>query len=332
MKRLIALAGAFGLPFILALPLAAQPASGAAAPTIIDFLLRPKFLFMIILGLLAFVLLVSRRMNDRIKVPLLLVTTFLYGIAANLPVKFFSGFAMHPSPICSIAKAMLYGFRMPMIATLAVILFLTVLGPRLYCGWVCPVGAIQELIAMLADKLGIRRRKPDFRLSQTFRAGLFLAFIFLSWTAVIHSGGQDGKPIALSLYDYINAFHGFEFTAQPNLLAGLIHYLPFVLTLGFAFLTYRPFCYFVCPVGLVANVFEQIALFRVIRRKAGCTDCGLCAKKAPCPTVPEMLKGSKLRPDCFSCTVCVNKCECGLFSFEVKENGVEAVKRTTKTI
>jgi len=33
-----------------------------------------------------------------------------------------------------------------------VIVFLTLLGPKLFYGYVCPVGAIQELVAMLADR------------------------------------------------------------------------------------------------------------------------------------------------------------------------------------
>lgn len=106
---------------------------------------------MLVIAAAAFVLLLARRMNNRLKVPILLISTFLYGIAANLPLKFFAGFAMHPSPVCSATKSLLYGFRMPMIATLAVILFLTLVGPKLFCGWVCPVGAVQELTSMPAE-------------------------------------------------------------------------------------------------------------------------------------------------------------------------------------
>jgi len=58
---------------------------------------------------------------------------------------------------------------------MAVILFLSLIGPRLFCSYVCPVGAIQELIAMLADKLRLRRRKPSFRLSQTVRVLIFFS-------------------------------------------------------------------------------------------------------------------------------------------------------------
>jgi len=299
--------------------LAQQQATGrpSASPTFWQFLLRPKFITMLAIALLALVLLITRKMNSRLKVPILVISTFLYGIAANLPVKFFSGFVMHPSPICSATKSILYGFRMPMIVTLAVILFLTAVGPKLFCGWVCPVGAIQELMTMLADKLRIRRRKWNFRFTQTIRVLIFIAFIFLSWTAIIHTVA-DGRKVALSLYDYINAFHGYEIALQPTLLDNLFHFMPFVLTLIFAFFTYRPFCYLVCPIGLLTNLVEQAAIFRVVKKKDSCDDCRSCAAKAPCPAISEVLKGSVLRPDCFSCTVCINSCTKNLLSFGIK--------------
>lgn len=314
MKRLVrgAALAAIGLsthPLLYA----AQPGQGRGggggrAANLLAVLARPKFVTMIVIGLVALALLLTRKMKNTVKVPILLVSTFLYGIAANLPTKLFAGFAMHPSPICSATKSILYGFRPPMIALLAVILVLTLVGPKLFCGWVCPVGAAQELIAMLADKLGLRRRKWSFRVTQGVRVGIFLLFVFASGTAVLHMTAPNGTTTALSLYDYINAFHGYEVALQPTLIDNLVHFLPFLLTLGFAFLYYRPFCYLVCPIGLLTNLVENIAVFRVVLKRPACNDCGACAKKAPCPTVPEILKDAAFRPDCFSCTVCVNSC------------------------
>ncbi len=283
----------------------------------LNFLLRPKFLTMLVIAAVALVLLLTKRMNSRLKILLLAVSTFLYGISANLGLKVFSGFSMHPSPICAATKSILYGFRMPMIVTLAVIIFLTLVGPKLFCSYVCPVGAIQELIAMLADRLKIRRRKPSFRLSQTVRVLIFVAFVFLSWTAIIHTV-SGGRAVALSLYDYINAFHGYEISLQPTPVDNLVHFLPFILTLIFAFFTYRPFCYFVCPIGLITNVVEQIGLFRVIKKKEACTDCQVCAAKSPCPAVAEILKDAVMVPDCFACTVCTRGCHQNLLKFGIK--------------
>lgn len=318
LKRIGISAAAAGLALLAhPLSLAAQQGAGRGKPPgFLEVLARPKFVTMLVIGLVALVLLLTRRMKNSSKVPLLLLATFLYGVAANLPVKFFAGFVMHPSPICAATKSILYGFRTPMMVTLAVILFLTLVGPKIFCGWVCPVGAIQELIAMLADKLGIRRRKWNFRFTQGVRVAIFLLFVFLSGTAVLHTVQED-KVVALSLYDNINAFHGFEIGLQPTLFANIVHYLPFVLTLAFAFLFYRPFCYLVCPIGLLANLVENFALFRVVLRKPPCNDCGVCTTKSPCPTVPEILKDSAYRPDCFSCTACVNSCPSRSLEFGV---------------
>ncbi|MBN2205918.1 MAG: 4Fe-4S binding protein [Candidatus Aminicenantes bacterium] len=316
--RRIGIAAAAGFGFLLTpLTLAAQQAGRGRPAGFLDVLQRPKFVAMLVLGIAALALLLTKKMRNGIKVPFLLLSTFLFGIAANLPVKAFSGFSMHPSPICSVAKAVLYGFRTPMMVTLAVILFLTLVGPKLFCGWVCPVGAAQELVAMLADKLGIRRRRWNFRFSQGVRVGLLLLFIFLSGTAILHTV-QGEQAIALSLYDYINAFHGFEIVKQPTVMDTVIHFLPFLLTLAFAFVVYRPFCYLVCPIGLVTNLVEPLGLFRVVRTKPACADCGVCTAKSPCPTVPEILKDAAVRPDCFSCAVCVNSCPSGELEFRVR--------------
>lgn len=308
--------GAF--PFVLMAQTGNSGQGSGSTPNFFEFLLRPKFITMIVIAAVAFILLISRRMNNSLKVAILLISTFLYGIAANLNIKIFSGFSMHPSPVCSATKSLLYGFRMPMIVTLAVIVFLTLIGPKLFCGWICPVGSIQELISMLADKLAIRRRKLNFRFTQTVRLLLIVLFIFLSLTAVVHTVSND-KRVALSIYDYINAFNGYKIKWQPNFLDNLFNFAPFLLTIIFAFWVYRPFCYLVCPVGLLTNLLEQISIFRVVRKKDACTNCNDCIRKSPCPAIPEILKGAALRPDCFACTVCIKSCPQNFLEFGFKD-------------
>ena len=277
------------------------------SPTIWDFLVRPafatKFGVMLLLGIIALVLLKTKKMNKGIKIGLLLITTFLFGIAGN----FTRYFMMHPSPICAGTKSILYGFGMPLIITLAVIFLLTLIGPKLFCGWVCPVGAIQELIAMLADKLGIKRGKTSFTAAHTVRVFIFILFIFLSATKIL-SNALDGTVYAVSLYDYINPFHGLEFGTNDNLIDYLVHYLPFALTVIFAFKYYRSFCHFVCPIGLYTHWLEQVSLFRIRFKKEKCNDCGICTTDTPCTAIPEIMKGSTLRPDCFACNECIAKC------------------------
>ncbi|MBN2430459.1 MAG: 4Fe-4S binding protein [Acidobacteria bacterium] len=277
------------------------------SPGFFDFLVMPQFItkyvVMIIIALLAFALLKTRKMQSGIKVLILVISTLLFGIAGN----FVAVFAMHPSPMCAVEKSMLFGFRIPMIITLAVILLLTFVGPRLFCGWVCPVGAVQELVAMLADRLNLKRIKYNFILANGIRIGIFLAFLFLSVTMVL-TFTHEGRVFPLSIYNYINAFHGFEFGAQPSALDYVINFLPLVLSLVLAFKLYRPFCHLVCPIGMVTHFTEQFSLYKIRLKTDACTDCGICVKKAPCPAMPEILKSATLRPDCFACNVCLDVC------------------------
>jgi polyferredoxin len=294
----------------------AQGVGRGAAKSLGDIFFQPKYLTMLILGLAGLVLLKKRWLNGGMKAALLLTAVFFFGIAGNIAVPFFAGFALHPSPICSVAKAMLYGFAKPMIVTVAVIFLLSLIGPRLFCGWVCPVGALQELMAMLADKLKIRRRRVPYRASNTVRVFILMLFVFLSATAVIHLTTPGGEKIPLALYDWINAFHGFEFVWIASTLDLLIHYLPFLLTVLLALFIYRPYCHFVCPIGLITHWLEPVALFRVNRKNGACNDCGACIPQTPCQAVPEILKATPLRPDCFACGECLKCCAQDAFVVE----------------
>jgi polyferredoxin len=280
---------------------------GRSGMSVVDLLLRPKFIAMTIIGLIALVLLMTRKLNDGRKLALLLVSTFLFGIASNLPVDFLSGFSMHPSPLCAAAKPFLFGLRLPFLATLIVIFALTLVGPKLFCGYICPVGTLQELLSMLAERLRWKNLVIPFRVSNTIRIGFFLTFLAVSVTGVLSITTQRGT-FAVSLYDYVNAFHGFQIVVPTSFRGFALRYLPLLLTIVLALRLYRPFCYLVCPVGLYTHLLEQIGLLRVTKIHSTCNDCDLCVIRARCPTVPDILNRAQLRPDCFACNRCVAAC------------------------
>lgn len=297
--------------------LAAQEAARKPPPTFANFFWQPKFITMLIIGFIVLILLKSNRMKNGIKVPILLVSTLLYGLIGNLGFKSLASFSMHPSPVCAAAKAMLFGFRIPFIVMLAVIFLLTLIGPKLFCGWICPVGAVQELAAMGADKLKITRKKINFSISYAVRLGIFIIFLFTGVTGLLKLT-IEGKIFPFNIYDHINAFHGFEIYLQKTLFDNAIHFLPFVLTVVFSFKVYRPFCHYVCPIGFIANFLEQMALFRITLKRPSCNDCQLCVKKSPCSAISEILKETTLRPDCYCCDVCVKSCPTKALDYGIK--------------
>ncbi len=286
---------------------AGEHAGRKKPPTFFSFLLQPKFIVMLLIGIVVIILLKSKKMQKGIKVTLLLISTFLFGFAGNIPADFFHSFAMHPSPMCAATKPLLYGFGIPFMVTLFVIFLLTLTGPKLFCGYVCPVGAVQEIISMFSDKLKIKRFKTNFKVAHAVRIFLFIMFIFISATAIL-SITFKGKIFPKSFYDFINPFHGLEFELENSLFGYITHYVPFLLTVIFSFKYYRPFCHFVCPIGLYTSFIEQVSLFRISLKKDKCTNCNICVNKAPCTAMKDILNGSDLRPDCFTCNVCIDVC------------------------
>ena len=313
LNLLIFLVLGLGLPII-----AAQEVAPKRPPTFSSFIWQPKFITMFIIGLIVLVLLKSNRMKTTLKVPILLLSTLLYGLIGNLGLKSLASFAMHPSPICAATKPMLFGFRIPFIVMLSVIFFLTLVGPKLFCGWICPVGAVQELAAVSADKLKIPRKKINFSISYSVRLGIFIFFLFTGATGLLKLT-IEGKTFPFNIYDYINAFHGFEIYFQKALFDNVIHFLPFLLTLVLAFKLYRPFCHYICPIGFIANSLEQMSLFRISLKRPSCNDCQLCVKKSPCQAIPDILKETNLRPDCYSCDVCVKSCPTKALDYGTKK-------------
>jgi len=275
--------------------------------SVADFLLQAKFISMAVIGLVALALLTTHKLNERLRLTLLLASTFLFGFASNLPIGVLESFAMHPSPMCAASKPLLFGLRTPFLVTLGVIFVLTLIGPKLFCGYVCPVGTLQELLSMLADRFKWTNVAVPFRVSNTIRIGLFLAFLAVSVTGVLSVTTERGR-FALSLYDYLNPFHGFEIGIPASVRGFALHYLPLLLTVVLALRLYRPFCYFVCPIGLYTHVLEQIGLVGVTKIHSECNDCGLCLERARCPAVADILDGAQLRPDCFACNRCVAAC------------------------
>lgn len=299
--------------------LAAQEAgTRKKPPTYMEFLFQPKFIVMLTIGIVVLILLKSRWMSQGLKIAFLLLATLLFGVIGNVGIPLFSSFSMHPSPMCAAAKPFLFGFRVPFMAMLTAMAVLTLIGPKLFCGWICPVGAIQELIAMAADKLKIVRRKINYSISYGFRLALFLAFLITGAAGLITMTYKD-QIIPFNFYDHINPFHGFEFNFGPTILDNLLLYLPFILTVVLAFKIYRPFCHFVCPFGIYAHFLEQIGLFRISLNKTKCTDCKICVKKSPCQAVPAILEASELRPECHSCDECVKVCPENALAYGIKK-------------
>jgi len=289
-----------------ALVVFADPASGGTGEArtigLTDVLLLPRVWVAALFCLIGLALLTRGAVTERLRLVFLPVVFFTFGALWLLPLGGFSkGMGPHPSPMCSFTKPFLfleagYSVQIVFVGILISIAVLSILGNKLFCGWVCPIGAMQEIFHRVPLPAAFKRKLP-FRITNTIRAVLLVAFV-----AAVAAAG-------VNIYDYFNPFEVLHwkltvrlaFVVGATLLAGVF--------------VFRPFCYLVCPIGLATWILEHAALVRVKVDSHSCTECDICVDESPCPSVRAILERRTSRPDCHACGRCIEACPEGALKF-----------------
>jgi len=213
------------------------------------------------------------------------------------------GFVLGKSPnpmegIVKVFKSMVGLYPDPSLKVLACGFFivLAIIGNKAICGWACPFGALQEIIYSLPILRKIKQRKLPFILTNTIRTLLFLIMLLFLFSII-------GERKGFVIYHYINPFNLFNFDFDS--ISVLI---TVISVLMIAFISYRPFCQFICPFGLASWIAERFSLCRVIINKDKCTECGACIKACPLDAAKGRVESKTFPADCFSCARCLNVC------------------------
>ena len=178
-----------------------------------------------------------------------------------------------------------------------ILIVTTFLFGRIFCGFACPLGAIQELMSKIQFKSNLKdqKNKKTIKLNSkiTFyiRIGYFIIFI------------ASGIIWGLAVVQYLDVFEGFKIFKEPGFpVVGIPAILIGIIIISSIFI-YRPWCRLLCPYGAIAELTSRLSLFK-LRRTDACTDCELCEKI--CPTQEAYRDSNK--GECYLCNRCVEIC------------------------
>jgi len=177
------------------------------------------------------------------------------------------------------------GLGVPVAMAAVVLLLFIVLAfvfGRAFCGYVCPIGAAQELAYRVpVKKLKLRGKVVPV----TFRLVFLIAAVVLALAS----------SIALLTYLGIRDFFYLS-------VAAAFFYVFLALVVAGVFF-YRPFCRFLCPYGALLGLASIKGLFK-LQRNENCIECGECEEV--CPTGEAGRTDRK--QECYMCNRCREVC------------------------
>lgn len=162
-------------------------------------------------------------------------------------------------------------------------------GRGIFCGWVCPYGAMTELL----NKLAVKLRIPQIDIPQG-RQKYVRYFILAALVPVFLTDAVLGEQLA-----EIEPFKSTFFVRVWTREAFFIVWWGVLLILSV--FTFRPFCRFLCPLGAGLALFGS-ARISGPRRRQFCSSCQICARNCE----PKAIRpdGTIDPRECLSCMDC----------------------------
>ncbi len=170
---------------------------------------------------------------------------------------------------------------------------LVLLGRGVFCGWLCPFGAMQELLAKVARFLRLPQWNPSEAAHRKLWWGKYATALFVIVVAIAvpekGSTAAEIEPFKTAITSMFDRAWPFELYA--------------ILILGAGLFTERAYCRFLCPLGGILALGDRLHLVDLLKRREECgTPCQLCAHACP---VKAIEKSGKIKmAECFQCLDC----------------------------
>jgi polyferredoxin len=183
---------------------------------------------------------------------------------------------------------------------MALVFLLSILFGPVFCGWVCPLGSIQEWLGKLGKRIFKHRYNHmiPYKIDRWLR---YLRYIMLAW--VVFMTAYSGVLVFADIDPYYSLFN---FWTGEAALSGLII---LIITLLLSLFMERPWCKYACPYGALLGLTNLFRVFGIKRSEKTCIQCNACSRNCPMNIPVDRMKTVR-NHQCISCLECTSEAAC----------------------
>ena len=209
------------------------------------------------------------------------------------------------------------------------LLVLTVILGRFFCGWICPFGTIHHFIGWLGKRGKSINQKVElnrFRRLQMIKYYILAVFLILAFFPLKSGSLQTGllDPIALVTRSFnlallpvvdrsVDIISGSPLFYEGAVWIFAVFFTAILLNLFIP----RFYCRFICPLGALLAITSRFAVWRIGKNKKECLQCEVCEKNCEGGCEPS---GRIKISECVLCFNCLDDCRHNTISYSLKRS------------
>lgn len=208
-------------------------------------------------------------------------------------------------PIYLLSEAV-QGFSIPWLS-LAIFAGFGLLFGRFLCGWVCPLGFLQDLLYKIPSR---KIQFPRWLASPKYAVFLLLVVGAAFWLTKTHPAFWCNYCPTAALQVKIPLmiqYQKYDIDSKAFLWIGML-----LLFFVAAIFNHRSFCKVLCPIGAAMALTNKYTPLRLRLEKARCIHCHACDRKCPMDVPVESCSESgrtiSRHTECIECLTCEQTC------------------------
>jgi len=198
---------------------------------------------------------------------------------------------------------------------------------KAWCGFVCPLGTLQDWITRLRKKLGFSFLRYDELSFKRLKSIKYIILFLLILIPLAIKNSFFGLPllpegmgtplcqvcpgrIILPLFTGDTSQIFVDFTDTTTIIMSSLGLMVSALFLVGSFVKKRFFCFF-CPMSALQYFFSKIGILRMVKDGDKCTRCGNCSRVCDIgitEIADDVLSKNIVKDDCMMCFKCVEAC------------------------